>query len=91
MGKFSTVATPKAPLKQEPRNVLPDNHQSPNLQKVGTSINLKDSPGPKYGAGTPDGVRQITGTEVKLNSTPRLGYESGTSMSERATDSKKNY
>ena len=91
MGKLSTVGTPKAPLKQEPRNVLPENDQSPNLQKIGTGISLKDSPGPKYGAGTPDGMRQVVGTELKLNTTPRLGYESGTNMSERATDSKKNY
>lgn len=83
----------KEPLKQEPRNVLPDNHTNPNLQAIGDKIKLQTSPSTvKYGANTPDGQRQIIGDKIPLKDKPMPGYQSApTAMSQRAEDSKKGY
>ena len=92
MGKIQTVAS-KQSLKSEPRNVLPDFDKSPNLQTGSTKAPLKKEANTiKYGAGTPNGTMQITGTQVDLGSKPMLGWQSYTTpMSQRAIDSKKNF
>lgn len=92
MGKMQITGTKQA-LKTEPRNVLPDNHKSPNLQTSSTKAPLKTEANTiKYGAGTPNGEMQITGTQVKLSDKPSLGWQSYTTpMSQRAIDSKKNF
>jgi len=80
-------------LKTEPRNVLPENNKSPNLQSGSSTVPLKkEANAIKYGANTPNGTMQLTGTALDLSSKPMLGWQSYTTpMSQRAVDSKKNF
>ena len=84
----------KAPLKDSPRNVLPENNDSMSLQT--SSLRPKgfstEPTSVKYGANTPNGMLQTSSDKIKLSNTPALGYESAnTPMSNRAVDSKKNF
>lgn len=81
------------PLKNEPRNVLPEYHAKPQSQTIGTTVPLQTSPSNlKYGAGTRSGQFQIIGDKVAMSDTPVLGYQSAnTPMSQRAIDSKKSF
>lgn len=83
----------KQSLKNEPKNVLPENHAKPNAQIIGTKIPLQTSPTDvTYGANTPNGKVQVIGDKIKLNQTPQKGYESAnTPMSNRAEDQSKGY
>ena len=82
------------PLKQEPRNVLPDNHSKPSSQQmVGATVSLQSQPSTvKFGAGTPNGTLQMVGEQVKMNSKPQSGWTSfDTPPSERTIAQKKNF
>ena len=80
-------------LKNEPRNVLPENHQKPQMEAIGTKVPLQGAPSNvKFGADTPNGKHQIIGTKIAMSDKPVLGYQSAnTPMSERAIDSKKGF
>lgn len=91
--KLESVAQ-KQSLKQSPREVLPDNHAKPKFELTGTRSPLQMSPSSvKYGAGTKSGEFEMSGAlKIKLNDTPRKGYESAsTPMSHRADEASRIY
>jgi len=79
------------PVKNEPRNVLPENHGKPQAQTIGTTMPLQtEASSVKYGAGTHSGKFQVIGDKISMSDAPVLGYQSAnTPMSQRAIDSKK--
>jgi hypothetical protein len=83
----------QSPLKNEPKNVLPENHQKPQMQASGDKAPLQTTPSNvKYGANTPNGKLQLIGDKISMGQSPVLGYQSAnTPMSDRAVDSKKGY
>jgi hypothetical protein len=83
----------QSPLKNEPKNVLPENHQKPQMQASGDKVQLQTAPSNvKYGANTPNGKLQLIGDKISMGQSPVLGYQSAnTPMSDRAVDSKKGY
>lgn len=92
MKNLQTFATTQ-PLKDSPRNILPDPGKNYNVQMIGNQVKLQSEPSTvKYGAGTPDGQRQMVGSQVTLNSKPMSGWQSyPTPPSERTVASKKNF
>jgi hypothetical protein len=80
-------------LKNEPKNVLPENHAKPQMQSIGTKMPLDTAPtAVKYGANTPNGKMQVIGSKISLGQSPVLGYESAnTPVSNRVSDSKKGF
>jgi len=93
MGTKQTFAT-TVPLKSDPRNILHDPGKSFNPQSTSTKVPLQSEPSTvKYGAGTPDGIRQMNSAEtVKLNQKPMSGWQSyDTPMSDRTITQKKNF
>ena len=93
MAKRDMIGSVDVKLKNEPRNILPDNHDRFNVQMIGDKVKLQETPSTvKYGASTPNGELQMIGDAHKLSDKPFSGWQSyDTPVSDRTAEQKKGY
>jgi hypothetical protein len=71
-------------LQKGPGHMEPDNKKMGTVQSFATTADLKMNVGNEHNEHIREGKRELTGTGVPLDTTPRRGYESAnTPMSDR--------